>query len=337
MSPLNPDTSLSRICATKRTTIYRDMVLMAAGFLALIPLLAMHRVTDFMIFCIFVMSFDLLYGYMGRLSFGQMLYLGTGVYVSTLFSLHFNPNPILSLMAGVVGGAIVAGILGLIVVGLEGASFALTNLAFNQVGFFLIGSAFQKVTQGEDGISAGVEPWGFLDLANEHVAFGFVLLCLLFTFYMLRILTSSPYGIIIRSIKENETRVKFLGYNTFFYKWLTFVLAGAFAALAGTLYTLYVGFVSPVFIHPMNNVDVIFAALIGGAGNLFGAIIGGVLFMAMKDTLSTHIPQWEWILGLLLLVIVFWLRGGVTGLIKSLRDFLRARMSRGPVAEVKKG
>ncbi|MCJ7810074.1 MAG: hypothetical protein MUP26_07420, partial [Desulfobulbaceae bacterium] len=128
MSYLNSHSAPSGISATKRITIYRDMVLIAAGFLALSPIMAMHRVTDFMIFCIFVMSFDLLYGYMGRLSFGQMLYLGTGVYVSTLFSLHFSPNPILSLIAGVVGGAIVAGILGLIVVGLDGASFALTNL-----------------------------------------------------------------------------------------------------------------------------------------------------------------------------------------------------------------
>lgn len=335
MAPSTPVISMPRIAATKRTTIYRDMVLIAAAFFALIPLLAMHRVTDFMVFCIFVMSFDLLYGYMGRLSFGQMLYLGTGVYVSTLFSLHFNPNPILSLMAGVAGGAIVAGILGLIVVGLEGASFALTNLAFNQVGFFLVGSAFQNITHGEDGISAGVEPWGFLDFANEHMAFGFVLLCLLFTFFMLRILTTSPYGILIRSIKENESRVKFLGYNTFFYKWLTFVLAGAVAAFAGTLYTLYIGFVSPVFIHPLNNVEVIFAALIGGAGNLFGALIGGVLFMTMKDTLSSYIPQWEWILGILLLVIVFWLRGGVTGLIRTL--YMKAKMAKGAAKEVKKG
>ena len=92
MNPTNPDKTLSRIAATKRGTVFRDMALIAAGFFALVPLLAMHRVTDFMIFCIFVMSFDLLYGYMGRLSFGQMLYLGTGVYVSTLFSLHFNPT-----------------------------------------------------------------------------------------------------------------------------------------------------------------------------------------------------------------------------------------------------
>ena len=81
--------------------------------------------------------------------------------------------------------------------------------------------------------------------------------------------------------------------------------------------------------------EVIFAALIGGAGNLFGALIGGVLFMTMKDSLSSYIPQWEWILGILLLVIVFWLRGGVTGLIKIL--YGKAKMAKGAAKEVEKG
>jgi branched-chain amino acid transport system permease protein len=304
------------IPTARKGAVWRDTAIIAAAFLILIPILAIHRVTDFMIFCIYVMSFDLLYGYMGRLSFGQMLYLGTGVYVSTLFSLHVSPNPILSMFAGIAGGAIVAR--------LSEASFALTNLAFNQVGFFLIGSAFQTVTHGEDGISSGVEPWGFLDFANEYIAYGFVMVCLLLTFLVLKTLTRSPYGILIRSIKENEVRVRFLGYHTFFYKWLTFVIAGSFAALAGTLYTLYIGFVSPVFIHPLNNVEVIFAALIGGAGNLYGALAGGVFYMVLRDSLSTYIPQWEWILGILLLIVVFYLREGITGFVRSLtRGILR--------------
>jgi branched-chain amino acid transport system permease protein len=122
----------------------------------------------------------------------------------------------------------------------------------------------------------------------------------------------------IRSIKENEIRVRFLGFNIFWYKWLTFVICGFVAALAGSLYTVYVGFISPVFIHPLHNVDVIFACLIGGAGNLYGAIIGGVLFMGMKDVLSSQLGQWEWLLGLVLLSIVFWFRKGVTGLIASI-------------------
>jgi len=327
---------ISEIAKASKAVVLRDMGLIATAFLILAPLLAIHRVTEFMIFCIFVMSFDLLYGYMGRLNFGHMLYLGTGVYASTLFSLHISHNPLLSMLAGIVGGAIVAGILGLIIVRLADAPFALTNLAFNQVGFFLIGSVFQEITHGEDGISSGIEPWGFLDLANEYMAFAFVLICLLLTFCVLRILTTSPYGIIIRSIKENESRVKFLGYNTFYYKWLTFVIAGAFAALAGTLYTLYIGFVSPVFIHPLSNVEVIFACLIGGAGNLYGALAGGVFFMTLKDTLSTQIPQWEWILGILLLVIVFWLRHGLTGFVKSLSGFFRRKFAQRQAAEVAK-
>jgi len=287
-----------------------------------------HRVNDYMIFCIFVLSFDLLYGYMGRLSFGQMLYLGTGAYVSTIFSIHANGNPLLSMMAGLAGGTVVAAVFGLIVSRLAGAAFALSCLAFNQVGFFLVGSTFQNITNGENGLSAAVMPWGYLDFANEYVAFAFILTCFLLVFALMRFLTSSPFGIMIRSIKENEIRVRFLGFNVFWYKWLTFVICGFVASLAGSLYTVYVGFISPVFIHPLHNVDVIFACLIGGAGNLYGAIIGGVIFMGMKDVLSSQLGQWEWLLGLVLLSIVFWFRNGVTGLIASIaRSFAGASIA----------
>jgi len=312
----------------KKTAIYRDMTILIAVFLLLIPILAIYRVTDFMIFCIFAMSFDLLYGYMGRLSFGHVLYQGTGVYVSTLFSIHVNTNPLLSMLAGIFGGAILAGVLGLIVVNLEEAPFALVNLAFNQIGFFLIGSTFQEITHGEDGISSGVEPWGILDFANQYLAYLFVLVCLLLTFYVLKSMTGSSFGVMIRSIKENETRVKFLGYNTFLYKWITFVIAGLLAALAGTLYTLYVQYVSPTFLHPLTNVEPIFAVLIGGAGNVYGAIAGGLVFMVMRDWLSTHVTEWEWILGFLLLIIVFWVRQGLTGFAKILLEFVKERFDR---------
>jgi branched-chain amino acid transport system permease protein len=304
--------------APKKFPVPAELIIIAAAFVALIPALHVHRVNDYMIFCIFVLSFDLLYGYMGRLSFGQMLYLGTGAYVSTIFSIHVNGNPLLSMLAGLVGGTVTAALAGLIVSRLSEAPFALTNLAFNQVGFFLVGSTFQNWTNGENGLSANVLPWGYLDFSNEFVASAFILACLLAVFALIRYLTASPFGILIRSIKENEIRVRFLGFNVFWYKWLTFVVCGFVAALAGSLYTVYIGFISPVFIHPLHNVDVIFACLIGGAGNLYGAIIGGVLFMGMKDVLSSHLGQWEWLLGLILLSIVFWFRGGVTGLLASI-------------------
>jgi branched-chain amino acid transport system permease protein len=301
----------------KRMSVPLQLVLVAAAFIALTPLIRVHRVNDYLIFCIFVLSFDLLYGYMGRLSFGQMLYLGTGAYVSTIFSIHVSGNPLLSLAAGIAGGTVVAAVMGLVVSRLSGASFALSNLAFNQVGFFLVGSTLQNITNGENGLSAAVHPWGYLDFSNEYIAAGFILVCFLLVFALMIYLTRSPFGIMIRSIKENEVRVRFLGFNVFWYKWLTFVICGSVAALAGSLYTLYVGFISPTFIHPLHNVEVIFACLIGGAGNLYGAIIGGVLFMGMKDVLSSSLGQWEWLLGIILLSIVFWFRRGVTGLLTS--------------------
>ena len=302
----------------KRLSVPVQLLLVAAAFIALMPVLRVHRVNDYLIFCIFVLSFDLLYGYMGRLSFGQMLYLGTGAYVSTIFSIHVSGNPLLSLAAGIAGGTLIAAVTGLIVSRLSGASFALSNLAFNQVGFFLVGSTLQDITNGENGLSAAVNPWGYLDFSNEYIAFAFILACFLLVFTLMLYLTVSPFGIMIRSIKENEVRVRFLGFNVFWYKWLTFVICGSVAALAGSLYTLYVGFISPTFIHPLHNVEVIFACLIGGAGNLYGAIIGGVLFMGMKDVLSSSLGQWEWLLGLILLSIVFWFRRGVTGLVASI-------------------
>jgi branched-chain amino acid transport system permease protein len=140
-----------------------------------------------------------------------------------------------------------------------------------------------------------------------------MLVCLLAVFAFLRLITTSPFGIMIRSIKENEDRVKFLGYNTFAYKWLTFVIASALAAFAGTLYALVKGFVAPTDVNPLENTRIIFSVLIGGAGNLYGALAGGVVFELMHNYLATTIGRWELVLGALLLVLVFWFRRGISG------------------------
>ena len=155
----------------------------------------------------------------------------------------------------------------------------------------------------------------FSRFRQEAVIFGFILACLLLTFYFLKKITSSPYGVLVKSIKENEERVKFLGYNTFLYKWVTFILSTAISAFAGALTILNYGYVTPSFIDPFRAVEVIFAALIGGAGSLYGAIIGGVIYMAISNYLASYIPRWEMFLGIALLIIVFRFRSGVWGFI----------------------
>lgn len=305
------------------------MGLVAAAFLLLSLVVPMHWLTDLAIFCILVLSFDLLYGYMGRLSFGHMLYYGVGIYAASLALVHLAPNPFLAIGAGIMGSALLSSVLGFVVVRIEGATFALVNLALNQIGFWLAMSGLQAYTRGEDGLSSTVRAIGFLDFYKVPVAFGFMLACLLLVFGLLRMLTRSPFGILIRSIKENEERVKFLGYDTFRYKWRTFIIASTLAGFAGTLHAINKGFVAPGDLGPLENTRVIFAVLIGGAGNLYGAIVGGVVFEMMVNLLATNIARWEMFLGLMLLVLVFWFRRGLTGYIADLaQKIARSRQAR---------
>jgi branched-chain amino acid transport system permease protein len=299
-----------------------DFLVITAGFLIITPILSVHRVTDFMIFCIFAMSFDLLYGYMGRLSFGQMLFLGTGAYCSGLSIKYISGNPLLAILVGIAVAGLLGMLLGLIIVRTTGACFALINLAFNHIGFFLVLSPLRNITRGEDGFGVTASKLGFLNFGSRPIMFGFTLFCLLLVFYILRQLTSSPYGILIRSIKEDETRVRFLGYNTFVYKWLTFALAGSLAGLAGALTALNYNYVNPNAMDVHSNVGVVFACLIGGAGHLYGAIVGGVIYMVISNFLPIYIYRWEMFLGFSLLIIVFRFRMGVWGSIQRLWESL---------------
>lgn len=295
-----------------------DLLIIAAIFLLFIPLLTMQRTTDFMIFCVFVLAFDLIYGYMGRLSFGHMLYLGVGAYAAALSAEHLSGNPFLALLVAVVAGGAVGLLLGPIIVRTTGACFALINLAFNQVGFFLALIALAEWTGGEDGMAAFYDSVWIFDFGDPKVIFGFTLLCLIAVVYFVRRLTDSPFGILLRTIKENETRAKFLGYNTFFYKLLAFVLSTSLAALAGALTMLNYTYATPSFIDPTRNVEVIFACLIGGAGNVYGALAGGIGYMVISNYLPNYIQRWEMFLGIALLVVVFRFQAGIWGYCRAL-------------------
>lgn len=317
-----------------KESIWPGLLVIGAGFLLITPVLSAHRVTDFMIFCIFVMSFDLLYGYMGRLSFGHLLFLGTGSYCAGLFIKYISRNPILAICIGIIAAGLLAMILGLIIVRTTGACFALINLAFNHIGFFLVLSPLRKVTNGEDGFGIHASSFGFLNLGSKTSMFFFVLFCLLLVFYLLKRISSSPYGIMIQSIKEDESRVRFLGYNTYLYKWLTFILAGCLAGLAGTLTALNYNYVNPNVMDVHSNVGAVFACLIGGAGSLYGALVGGVVYMVISNYLPIYIQRWEMFLGLTMLIIIFRFRKGIWGYLQTVWEYFeKKKMIRRQVEE----
>jgi branched-chain amino acid transport system permease protein len=327
------DLNLSQDFSPKKDRTGLEILIIGIGFLVLVPLISIHRVTDFMIFCVFALSFDLLYGYMGRLSFGHLLYLGTGAYVFGLFIKYFQSNVFLAILFGVLAAGVLGMLLGLIMVRATGACFSLMALAFNQIGFFLVLSPLKWITNGEDGFGAHARNIGFLNFNSKVVMFILTLLALLLVFYFLKRLTTSPYGILVRSIKEDENRVRFLGYNTYFYKWVTFVAASLIAGLAGTLSALNYKFVNPNVMDVHQNVGVVFACLIGGAGNLYGAIIGGVAYMMISNYLAIYIHRWEMFLGISLLIIVFKFRKGIWGSIQNMGEYFRRAKEVRPAGE----
>ncbi|HET7752987.1 MAG TPA: branched-chain amino acid ABC transporter permease [Anaeromyxobacteraceae bacterium] len=290
-----------------------DLVVIAVVFLALVPVLRVQRTTDFIVFCLYVLSFDLVYGHMGRLSFGHMLYLGAGAYGAALCSAHLSASPLVALAASVAIAGGVGLLLGPLVVRTTGACFALINLAFNQVGHFVVLIAAAAYTGGEDGMTAAFARIGPVDLARRNHMFVFALACLLAAVWLVRRLTGSPFGILLRSVKEKEERVRFLGYDTARFKLAAFVLSTSLAGLAGGLSALNYGYVTPSFIDPARNVEVIFAALIGGAGSVYGALVGGVAYMMISNFLPDYVQRWEMFLGLALLFLVFRFRSGIWG------------------------
>lgn len=290
-----------------------DFLFIALIYIAFLPLIGKLKLIDFMIFTIFVLSFNLLYGFMGRLSFGHMLYLGIGAYTAALSSVYISNNPLVIIFCAIAAGLLAGLILGPVVSRTNGACFALINMAFNQVGYFLVISACAGVTGGEDGLAAQVAPFGFLNLQNPSIMFGFTLFCLILVFFFMKKLIASPYGALLKGIKENENRVRFLGYNTYFFKCLTFSISTMIAALAGALWVFNFSYVTPSFIDPGRNVEVIFAALIGGPGSLYGMLIGGGIYMSISNYLASYITRWEMFLGIILLILVFRFPKGLWG------------------------
>ena len=294
------------------------LAVITCGFIIFGYATSLPKITDFMIFCIFVLGFDLIYGHMGQLSFGHMLYLGAGSYGTAIFANSVSPDPFLGIAVGILTAALLSLILGLLVVRTSGACFALLNLALNEVGAFMVLVPFPQWTGGEDGLSLFFESYGFLDFANPTFLFFFVLASLLAVSYLMMRFVRSPYGMFLKATKENEIRVRFLGYNTYIYKLITFVLSGAIAGFAGALNTINLSYTNPSLIDPTRNVEVIFAALMGGAGNVMGAVIGGTAFMTISNYLARYIIRWEMFLGVALFIFAFKFKKGIWGYVRKM-------------------
>jgi branched-chain amino acid transport system permease protein len=259
--------------------------------LALLPLFAekyyIQLFTKMMLMAIFAMSLDLLVGYTGLVSLGHAAFFGLAGYVLAFAAPQYQAaNLWLSLPLAMAGSALLALLIGALVLRTSGIYFIMVTLAFAQMLFFLFHDT--KIAGGADGIYVYAKPvaeiagWQAFDLEN-HTHFYFVVLVLMALVYaLLRMLLAAPFGRVIVGIRVNEQRMRSLGFRTFRYKLVCFVLSGALAGMAGYFAAAQFGFVNPDILGWHQSGGVLMMVILGGMGTLHGAVLGAFAMMLLE-------------------------------------------------------
>ena len=285
-------------------------VLLAAPFIGLYPIFMMKALC----FAIFACAFNLLLGYTGLLSFGHAAYLGAAAYVTGWLVKSAGWSPEL----GVIGGTLIAAatglVVGLIAIRRQGIYFAMITLAMAQMLYFVFLQA--PFTGGEDGLQ-GVprgKLFGVIDLANDTVLYFVVLAVFVAVFLFIVRVVHSPYGQVLKAIRENEPRAVSLGYDVDRYKLLAFVLSTGLAGLAGSMKTLVLGFATLSDAHWSLSGEVVLMTLLGGMGTFAGPVIGAFTIIGLQNFLADRVGSWVTvIIGVIFVVCVVAFRRGFVG------------------------
>ncbi|MCR5884202.1 branched-chain amino acid ABC transporter permease [Rhizobacter sp. J219] len=285
-------------------------LLAIAPFVGLYPVFMMKALC----FAIFACAFNLLLGYTGLLSFGHAAFLGSAAYATGWLVRSGGLSPELGLLAGVVVAALLGLAVGLIAIRRQGIYFAMITLAMAQMVFFVCLQA--PFTGGEDGLQ-GVprgKLFGLLPLGNDVVMYYLVLAIFVAVFLGILRIVHSPFGQVLKAIRENEPRAISLGYDVDRYKLLAFVLSAALAGLAGALKTLVLGFATLTDVHWSLSGEVILMTLLGGLGTFAGPVIGAFTIIGLQNFLADRVGSWVTvIIGVIFVVCVIAFRRGFVG------------------------
>jgi branched-chain amino acid transport system permease protein len=281
-------------------------------------------VTRALAFSILVMSLDILLGYTGLASLGQAAYLGVGAYATAILATkhHFGLgwDFWLVVLIGTLLGAALAAIFGLLAIRASGVYFLMITLALGQCVWGLA-YRWNSLTGGDNGINVRERPkFGGIDLANETTFFFLVFAIFCVALLLMYTLVRSPFGRSLAGIRERELRMKILGYNTWLHKYIAFIIAGAFGGLSGVLWAHTAGIVSPVNVELPTSVDALLMAVLGGSGTLVGGVIGTFIVFGLREFLSTLVPWWQYVLGIVYVATILYLPTGLMGIPERIRQ-----------------
>jgi branched-chain amino acid transport system permease protein len=276
--------------------------------------------TRIIILALAATSLNLILGYGGMMSFGHAAYLGIGGYAVGVLAHEGVFTGFVQWPVALAASALFAAIIGTLSLRTRGVYFIMITLAFAQMAYYVFAGLARY--GGDDGLtiykrSQFVAP---LDLSNK-VQFYYVCLALLFgSIYLVWRLVNSRFGMVVQGARSNDTRMRAIGFPTYRYKLVCFVIAGTLCGLAGALLANHTDFVSPAVMYWTRSGDLIIMVVLGGMASLFGPLIGAVVLLVLEEALSGITEYWQIILGPLLLLVVLFARGGIDGLLKQVRS-----------------
>jgi branched-chain amino acid transport system permease protein len=308
------DTSESTVQPSDSTRqLWVAMAVMVAA-LVLAPLVVYPVfLMKVMCFALFACAFNLLIGFGGLLSFGHAMFLGTAGYAAAHASKVWGWNPEVAVLFATLCSTALGVVVGLLAIRRQGIYFAMITLALSQmVFFFYLQTPF---TGGEDGIQAVPRGhlFGVIDLADNAAMYAFVLVVFLIGFGAIWRIVHSPFGQVLKAIRENEPRALSLGYDTDLYKLVAFILSGTFAGMAGGLKSLVFQLASLTDVHWSMSGEVVLMTLVGGLGTLFGPVVGAAVIVTMQNYLA-QLGAWVTVVqGVIFVVCVLAFRRGIVG------------------------
>ncbi|MBX0324124.1 branched-chain amino acid ABC transporter permease [Halomicroarcula sp. F13] len=286
---------------------------------------------------IFALGFDILLGYTGLLSFGHALFWGGAAYAAGIFSASVSGQPVLVILFGTLIAVLLAWIIGFLSLRRGGIYFAILTLTFGQMAFYLSSSPLAFLTNGENGFtSVSIAPlFGVLDLHGSlggplamlpgNTLYLFVGAVTVLTIALANRILNSPYGIVFKAIRENESRAEFVGLDVWRYKLMAFIISALFAGISGSLFAIEGNYVPLSSLYWTTSGEVVIMTVLGGVGSLFGPLFGAAVYLYIEFIVSGMDvvgPFWHLILGLVFVVVVVLFPDGIWGGVTAIRDYI---------------
>jgi branched-chain amino acid transport system permease protein len=298
----------------------------------LLPDYAVTLATSIIIYSIYVTSANLLTGYTGLVSLGQAMFWGSGAYVVAILTTRAHvTNLYLIALICLVTVVLLSAFFGALALRVKRLYFMIVTFAFGHVVWCIAMYPMQRITFGYDGIKDIARPYlGFsLSTASGVSFYYFVVMVAAICFFGMRLVINSPFGHALVGIRDNEHRMMALGYNTYLYKYISYMLSAVIAGTAGALFAYFNGYVNPSELHWLWSGDALMMMFIGGVGTFWGPLWGALAYTGLRYWLSSYTMYWFGIEGIIFICVVLFFRGGIAGFVGNLRRRLSGGSTEG--------